>query len=102
MSEQSANFETEYSVNQGSVTLPAMELMLTIVPRRRSCMCGNDELRESEGREQIQLEKEPCVRHGRVPGRRVEAHAGIVDEDVDIAEVFQSARTPHGAAYRRS
>ena len=91
VSEPSADLVTLYSVIQGSVTLPPMEPTLTIMPLRRSRMCGATSCVMASRREEIQLHQVARLVHGHLPGGLVDADAGIVDENIDGAEALQRA-----------
>ena len=50
-----------------------------------------DELCHGEGREEIQLHEVAGFLHGHFPGGLIDAHAGVVDEDIDGAEALEGA-----------
>lgn len=58
---------------------------------------GDGELREGEGREEVELEGGAGLIEGQLPGGAVETGAGIVDEDVDGAELSDGSIDEAGA-----
>ena len=84
-------FRALYSVIQGRVILPPMEPTLTIMPAAPLAHVRNHQLHHAKRGEEIQLHQVAGFLHGTRPGGHVEAHAGVVDQDVDGAEAFQCA-----------
>jgi Lon protease-like protein len=46
---------------------------------------------ETERREEVQFHQSPNFIHGRIPGRPIDPHGGIVDKDIDGAVAFERA-----------
>ena len=99
--EPSAYLDALYKVNQGSVTLPAIEPTLTIDAAAPLAHMRHHQLHQRQRREEIQLEHAARVVERRAPGRRIHAHAGVVDQDVDRAEALERASRPRAGGSRR-
>ena len=84
-----AYFDATYGDWAIAAIRPAIDVMLTIAPLRRSRICGSTRLEAAHGAAQVDVHHVEVQLRRRLLGHGVAADAGVVDEHVDAAGLVE-------------